>query len=65
MEIFDAKLYKIAKASEIIVKLVREEKTIDIRILCNNQAVVKRIKTTVTQLGLEYILSKYQHVSIL
>jgi hypothetical protein len=51
MEVFDAELYGIAKATEVAVKLVKEEEMINVCIFCDNQAAVRRMGTTVTQLG--------------
>jgi hypothetical protein len=42
MEVFDAELYGIAKATEVTVKLVKEEETTDVWIFCDNQAAVRR-----------------------
>jgi hypothetical protein len=53
MEVFDAKLYEIAKATEAAVKQAKEEETADIGIFCHNQAAVRRMGTTITQLGQE------------
>jgi hypothetical protein len=47
MEVFDAELYGIAKATEVTVKLVKEEAMTDVWIFCDNQAAIRRIGTTV------------------
>jgi ribonuclease HI len=65
MEVFDAELYGIAKGTEVAVKLVKEEETTDVWIFCDNQAAVRRMGTTVTQPGQEYILCAYQHAMTL
>jgi ribonuclease HI len=65
MEVVDAELYGLAKATEGAVKLAKEDKTTDVWIFCNNQAAVRRMNTTIAQLGQECTLSAYRHAMTL
>jgi ribonuclease HI len=65
MEVFDAELYGIVKATEGAIKLVKQEETTNFWIFCNNQAAVRRMSTTIAQPGQEYILNTHQHAMTL
>jgi ribonuclease HI len=65
MEVFDAELYGIAKATEVAVKLVKVEETTDVWIFCDNQAAIRWMATRVAQRGQAYILCAYQHATTL
>jgi hypothetical protein len=47
MEVFDAEVYGIAKATEVAVKLAKEEETTNVWIFCHNQAAGRWMSTTI------------------
>jgi hypothetical protein len=65
MEVFNVELYGRAKATEVAIKLVKEEETSDVWIFCDNPAAARRMGPTVAQPGQEYILCAYQHAMTL